>query len=176
MESRVLFAAAFGAHKTGALHGPIPRPVATGQGTDPICIRRPVKMFMTSWLASLNCIRDVAAQRFRLFNSKLQNDPSKAKKSGKSLPSTTCGKMKARKFSSVPGTFWQSLPMFCSPSILERIGLNNWPRSCKSSQPHALIYRSNGNTRKLGNARPLAWLKHTETVRQQYAQSCLTRT
>ncbi len=39
----------------------------------------PTKKLMTSWLASLNYIRNVAAHHARLFNRKLQNAPSRPK-------------------------------------------------------------------------------------------------
>lgn len=40
----------------------------------------PTKKLMTSWLASLNYVRNVAAHHARLFNRKLQNAPSRPKK------------------------------------------------------------------------------------------------
>jgi len=39
----------------------------------------PTKRMMTSWLASLNYVRNVAAHHARLFNRKLQNAPSRPK-------------------------------------------------------------------------------------------------
>ncbi|MFT4127768.1 MAG: Abi family protein [Gordonia sp. (in: high G+C Gram-positive bacteria)] len=39
----------------------------------------PTKKIMTSWLASLNYVRNVAAHHSRLFNRKLQNAPSRPK-------------------------------------------------------------------------------------------------
>ena len=39
----------------------------------------PTKKMMTSWLASLNYVRNVAAHHARLFNRKLQNAPSRPK-------------------------------------------------------------------------------------------------
>ena len=39
----------------------------------------PTKKLMTSWLASLNYVRNVAAHHSRLFNRKLQNAPSRPK-------------------------------------------------------------------------------------------------
>lgn len=40
----------------------------------------PTKKIMTSWLASLNYVRNVAAHHSRLFNRKLQNAPSRPKR------------------------------------------------------------------------------------------------
>lgn len=39
----------------------------------------PTKKIMTSWLASLNYVRNVAAHHSRLFNRKLQHAPSRPK-------------------------------------------------------------------------------------------------
>ena len=41
----------------------------------------PTKRLMTSWLASLNYVRNVAAHHARLYNRKLQNAPGRPKKS-----------------------------------------------------------------------------------------------